>query len=533
MTIGPNESVAGMLTLLDDKELKKQGKYVRERAIYDYMVTTLNDIGRLVSLNAMSSGTVPAHVDHDGKVRLLVPKDMEAAELLYKWFGWDKSSDWVEKFGNYLTGSEIISPCAMRRAFHYDAANHLLYLNEFNRRYLKIDREGRIERKVNGDGGLVFMELEDSAHHTDLDSAASYAGPAWDVGPDSLWVRYVFDVATFEGRIDQVTARGLLMGFILSLAFKDRVRSVPVVHFHSGLSGTLKTAVGTAIGWVLCGLDFLPTLTPSDRKEAENCLINAPGYILLDESNDLRQLQDMLKSVVTGGCIRRRRYYFTAAEEKYIVDCGVFLTTNSLSVSEDAVTARILQFNTAPVSAFHSEFEIKETWRKNNVREGLWNELVGRCAAAMREISRAEETSAAHLQVSHRMSSFFVFLRMLARQEGCEQKALDVIQAVSDRQNSTMADQDDLTPLVKQAIESSQYNGEWMIARDWSRLLKLHADLIPGGMGVSLSKLLSSALALSNRFRSSQALHKLGMETRTPKGEAMQFRFPKSEKTQC
>src|ERR1039458_1890193 len=304
MAITSNESVGGMLAILGDKDLEKQGNYIRERAEYDYMVQVLTQTGRLVSLNAMSAGIVPAHIDLDGVVRLFIPNDLIAAELLYKWFGWDKSSKWVEKFGNYLTGSEHLRPCEMHRAFHYDVGAHVLYLNEFNRRYLRIDGAGNITRWVNGENGIVFMESEDSVHCTDLEAAAGYSGPAWNIDANSPWARYVFDIARFEDPSREV-ARGLLMGFLLSLLFKDRVKSVPIVHFHSGLSGTLKTAEGQAIGWVLCGMNFLPTLTPSDRKEAENCLINAPGYILLDESNDLSQLQDMLKSVVTGGCIRR------------------------------------------------------------------------------------------------------------------------------------------------------------------------------------------------------------------------------------
>jgi len=161
----------------------------------------------------------------------------------------------------------------------------------------------------------------------------------------------------------------------------------------------------------------------------------------------------------------------------------------------------------------------------------LWTELVGRAAAAMREITAAEKAGDVHLRVKHRLSSFWVFLRMLARQEKCEAKVMEAIQAVTEAQASTMADQDDLSPLVEQLISSGiLYHGEWWTAQKWCVMLKRITEASYVSLGPGMSKLLSSSLALSNRFRASKALLQLGLEVHTPSGAATKYRFPKPTK---
>jgi hypothetical protein len=526
------ESRAGMLALLADKDLNKQVTYIREAAIYKRVIDVLNQTGGLFYLDSMEYGAVPAHIDHDGKARFLVPRNMEAAEYLYQWFTWDKSGEMLFKFSNYLTGSEHVRPCAMHRAFHFDPKRRLLFLNEFNRRYLRIDGAGAVTRHVNGEDGIVFMENEGSAHLTDIAAAQKYKGGALDIDERSPWAKYVFDICRFEGVITQAIARLLLMGFVLATLFKERIETVPIIHLHSGMSGTLKTAMTQSLGWVLCGMSFKVTLTPNDRKEAETVLITAPGFLVLDESNDIAMLDDMLKSAITGGCVRRRKLFTTGELVTFIIETVIMLTTNRLSLSDDAVNQRILQLNTGPVKEFLSEFEVKETWRENNLRDVLWTELVGRAAAAMREITAAEKAGDAHLRVKHRLSSFWVFLRMLARQEKCEAKVMEAIRAVTEAQSSTMADQDDITPIVEQFITSPRYHGEEWTASKWCQMLKSQseASVVGAGLGAGMSKLLSSSLALSNRFRASQALSKLGMKYRTQPGMATLFCFPKAEK---
>jgi len=314
-----------------------------------------------------------------------------------------------------------------------------------------------------------------------------------------------------------------MMGFLLSLLFRERVQTLPILHFHSGASGTKKTACAVAMGWVLFGMAFKATACPEDKKEAENVLLNSPGYVVLDESNKMYLLQDMLKAVVTGAYLRRRKYFTTAAEEVYPVNTVAVLTTNSLSITEDALTARIFQLDVVGSDKeWKAEFQVADEWRSANLRTVLWSELVGRAAAAMREITKARATGQEHLTAPHRMSSFWVFLRMLARQEGCEDFLLKSIESVSLMQTCTMETQDDLAPLFKSVRErpDKEYLNKWMSADEWADVLKHHAPY--GGLTSQLDKLISSAARLSNRMAQTQ--ERLGIEVER-QGRVKRFRL--------
>lgn len=510
--MSPEESVEIIDGLLTDEVLKKN-KRLQNELILRHMVAVLQSAGELLEVQAGAEGRVPAFLDREsGKLCLITPGSPDARQLLKKWFGWPAHLGWEEYLGMDLDGSGLPLR-ALHRLSHYDAAQHVLYLNEWTGSFIRVDGEGKVTRHANGTDGVLFLEAEESAHVTDLDAANAYHGPAWHLGEDSALVRHIFDVVTFDETVgvDRASAHGILMGFLLAMLFRERVLTLPILHFHSGASGTKKTACAVAIGWVLFGPGFKATACPEDKKEAENVLLNSPGYVVLDESNKMYLLQDMLKAVVTGAYLRRRKYYTTASEETYPVNTSVVLTTNSLSITEDALTARIFQLLVVGSDKeWKAEIQITEEWRTGNLRGVLWTELVGRAAAAMREISEAQRTGNAHLTAPHRMSSFWVFVRMLARQEGCEDQLLKTIDAVTQMQTSTMADQDDIAPLIEQVREGKLYGGEWLTASEWADLLKKHAG--HGGLPPQLDKLISSAGRLSNRI--DQTKDRLGIEVR-------------------
>jgi len=526
--MSPEQSKQIIDGILADKALKNDPR-LKSEVLLQHMVKTLGEAGELMEVQAGGEGRVPAFLDSStGKLYLIVPGSRDARQLLKKWFGWPAHFGWEEKLGMDLDGSGLPLR-TLHTLSHYDPEQHVLYLNEWGGHFLRIDGEGRITRHINGHEGILFQEAAERAHATDLEEAQQYTGPAWRLGENSALAQHIFNVVMFDAcvGIDRDTAHGILMGFLLAMLFRERVQTVPILHFHSGASGTKKTSCAVAIGWVLFGMSFKATACPEDKKEAENVLLNSPGYVVLDESNKMYLLQDMLKAVVTGAYLRRRKYYTTAAEETYPVNTGVVLTTNSLSITEDALTARIFQLNVAAGDKeWKSEFQIAEEWRTGCLREVLWTELVGRAAAAMREITRAHQTGTAHLTVSHRMSSFWVFLRMLARQEGCEDFLLKSIEAISQMQTSTMQSQDDLAPIFDEVRDGMEkkvgvYQGEWMTAAGWRDMLMRHAPL--RGFSQAMEKLISSVARLSNRME--QTKDRLGIEVRSPKGEAKEYRL--------
>ena len=520
--MSPEESREMIDGILADKALKHDPR-LRAVVLLKHMVKTLQEAGKLIEVQAGGEGRVPAFLESStGKLCLIVPGNRDARQLIKKWFELPAHFRWEENLGMDLDGSGLPTR-ALHTLSHYNAEQHMLYLNEWDGHFLRIDGNGQITRNLNGQDGVLFLEAPERAHQTDIEAAQACTGAAWKLHGTSNLVRHIFDIVTVDAKvgIGRDTAHGIMMGFLLSLLFRERVQTLPILHFHSGASGTKKTACAVAMGWVLLGMDFKATACPEDKKEAENILLNSPGYVVLDESNKMHLLQDMLKAVVTGAYLRRRKYFTTAAEEVYPVNTGAVLTTNSLSITEDALTARIFQLDVVGGDKeWKAEFQVADEWRTANLRAVLWAELVGRAAAAMREISKARSKGEEHLTVPHRMSSFWVFLRMLARQEGCEDFLLKSIEAVTMMQTSTMDTQDDLAPLFKHVREGNQYTGKWMSADEWSDVLKHHAPY--GGLPPQLDKLISSAARLSNRMAQTQ--ERLGIEIER-QGRVKRFRL--------
>ena len=94
---------------------------------------------------------------------------------------------------------------------------------------------------------------------------------------------------------------------------------------------------------------------------------------------------------------------------------------------------------------YRSEHYIKWTEAERNA---IWTELIGRLTNAMRELAIADAQGEGDLSVSHRMSSFFVFGRTLARQEGWEERFLTAMRAMEERQIGASAEDSEIAHLI-------------------------------------------------------------------------------------
>jgi hypothetical protein len=111
-------------------------------------------------------------------------------------------------------------------------------------------------------------------------------------------------------------------------------------------------------------------------------------------------------------------------------------------------------------------------------RNAIWTELVGRLSAAMRSLSLADAKGQGNLHVAHRMSSFFVFGRALAREHGLENKLLAAMNAMSQRQSNASAQDNEILSLVTRCPASYNIKGNtgMRTAECWSGIF---AQLVP------------------------------------------------------
>ncbi len=117
---------------------------------------------------------------------------------------------------------------------------------------------------------------------------------------------------------------------------------------------------------------------------------------------------------------------------------------------------------------FRSEHYLEWTQEKRNE---IWTELIGRLAMAMHSLQEADKVGEGDLCVSHRMSSFWVLGRAIARQEGYEDRLLNAMQQMTLRQQGASVEGSELIDLIKMLPKS--YAGKFLTASGWAKLLSV------------------------------------------------------------
>ena len=308
----------------------------------------------------------------------------------------------------------------------------------------------------------------------------------------------------------------VLIAWTLAGLLPERIKAQPLLHLH-GLGGTRKTALATALGWVLSpdGLGFHVVAAPDDRKEMETTLINARGLLCLDEANNLRTLFSLLKAVITNATIERRILYTTASVQRFVIKLLCILTTNNIELSDEAVARRVLKLDMGNPRhaqvAYRSDAAIEREWRDGNLREVCWHDLVSRLSSVMRFLSEARSKGADDPTVRYRMSGFWSFVKAVAKQEGpgIEDRMDAAMAAIHDEQSRSVNTADDLLPLLHRWLEDHPEKQRCDLSAS-----EIGAGLLAyPGVSATLYKLLGSALLLSNKLTaSSEYIRLLGLE---------------------
>jgi hypothetical protein len=482
--------------------------HVRGRMVLNAMIMELESTGRLFSVDKL-----PVHLSPNGTIMKLWPGEQSCTDFVLSCGLMTGRDGWDKKLLDALLS---LSPTKnkIRGLAHYDEPNHTLFLNEWDSHFIRIGPDGKASRHVNGEFDLLW-ELANAPHDTDLDLVNAYRGGALAWSDDDLLIKHIFDVGMYSktSGIGKVNAITILLGFMLALMMKERVKTVPVP-LLGGASGSRKSAVAQSIGAVVSGdgMAFRVTACPAAEKEVQNILVNSRGIICLDEFQQPRALESLIKSVTTGGTIRIRVLYTTSKERVFTVDAALFLTINKDPLLDEATTMRFLQIDMGQpdqdARGWRGEIFIVQEWRRDNIRERCWN-LVCRLSAAMRLLGQAMEKHEADIVVNHRLSSFWVFLLSIAQQESpeCHAQVTAALTAVSDEQKTALGTQDDLLPQMLAWLNAKpEFRRRWMtapeIGQELSRFWELHT--MGRGAGPGLRKILESSFLLSRKLRSSQ-----------------------------
>ena len=429
----------------------------KQRRVLELLQDALAAVGKVYLV-----GGLPVLVEREsGSVLHLMPgKDLD--RFLDACGFLPGAGDWDRLLSRKLQSRLDIPHNFVHSIAHFDAETSTLYLNEWAGTFLRLDSHGICTRHKVGEFDVLFDQAQEPHEPLDLDKINAQRGPALAWTEESPLVRFIFSIGKFSessgiGRLNCIT---VLLLFTLAILFQERVMVIPVCHL-CGLSGSKKSALSVALGWVLSGLGmkFSATACPENVADVQNALINAKGLLVLDEANSLRPLTNLIKSVVTGGEFKRRVLYTTDTERTYPIDCSLMLPANFDSATDAALVARCLKIDMGNPGedgeGWRGDFHVRQEWRREGVRQRCWEDLVLRCAAIMRYLKAAAEKGEDDIRVPHRMSGFWSFAVAIAKQEGAETErlVLGALEAITAEQRRSLNTFDDLLPLLQDWIK--------------------------------------------------------------------------------
>lgn len=360
---------------------------------------------------------------------------------------------------------------------NYDRAKHVLYVNEYDGKFLRIDCDGRVERCANGDHNMLFADgkagqcvplcADVDKVNAELESF-EFAATAKGLQPGGVLQSEVLDTINYsEEGVGRENAQIILMTAILALFFHERIPSNPFIYLY-GPGASMKSSIAQKIGKLLQGPYFRVTPATDEVDELKILAMNKP-FLVLDEANNVKKLTNALKSIATGSMDSRRELYTTANMRETPYQARIWMTANTASLTNETISSRLMIIDAGArteQNPYRSEFYLE--WPREK-RNEIWTELVQRLALVMWKLTYADQTGEGDLNVSHRMSSFFVFGQTVARQEGWEDKFLAAMRAMALRQEGASAEGNEIVDVILSLPAS--YNGELKSATEWAKLL--------------------------------------------------------------
>jgi len=514
---------AGTIAAVLAESSKEMSWDEKQRAILGHLQTALAANGKLFMV-----GGLPGHVNAVGEITQLVPGNAAFDRFLDGCGLLPGVGDWDKLLFRKLASRQDLPANFVHSIAHFDPEESVLYLNQWNGKFLRI--ADKVSEHRVGEFDVLFNRGDEPHEPLDLDEINAYEGPALAWDEESALVRHVFSVGNFSesSGIGRQNAISVLMLFTLAILFQERVLVVPVVHL-CGVSGSRKSALCVCLGWVVsgAGMKFRSTACPESIADVENALINAEGLLVLDEANSLRALQNLIKSVVTGGELKRRALFTTSTQVRFAVDVALMLATNVDSATEEALIKRCLKLDMGNPEAggegWRGDFNVRNEWRRRGNRQECWKELVCRCLATMRCLRHAAQKGEDDIRVPNRMSGFWSFAVAVARQEGpkVENQIQAAMTAINEEQRSAVSTPDDILPLLLDwlANEPPEHKGRKLTAGEIGGALlnRFEAATAYGRstspMSRQVREILQSAYRLSNKLNGSQEYRRvLGME---------------------
>lgn len=343
---------------------------------------------------------------------------------------------------------------SIRHSFYYNSETKAAYVSEEPGRLLRVNKD-EITRVPNGTDDQLF-EFDDKyqAYHVDLDNLfLMTAGTNRAFIPTDM-LGMLFEGIEFESsRLTVDQQKILVCAWIIMLILSGLVVEKPVLQVI-GPSGSGKTSMLEIIGRTLFGPRFRVERLPEDAKEFENALINN-DFLAIDNTTGIpKKIRALLCQAVTGFQVTRRELFTTMGQVQKPATATLAVAGITKVLNETEVANRSLEIQ---IKERPSGNNISEQELHNNIdamRADLMGELLWRVQLVLKALDAQKDYTPT---TSLRLAGFATVLLRVARHEGWEVEARELIDAWHEEQTRAALEGEDLAEIL----------GMWMSQKEW------------------------------------------------------------------
>jgi len=363
----------------------------------------------------------------------------------------------------------------VRKYFHYDTEENVLYIHNRNDHIYKLDGE-EVEIQVNGEEEYFITTHKKKINYIEPEEREypdEVLGQISDWKDEGNFLQKVLVNRTNFTSKTALTAEEQRLQFLVTVymfPFNKWFSAKPIISFigqkGSGKSYTLRT-----LGRFLTYPDYeLATLPQTEKKDFMVTASNNPLYFLDNVGRGTREtswLNDALASAATGVAMKERQYYTNFGQAEAKIRC--FLATNSRDpvTTRDDVVDRMLLFYVERIEE-SGKGNLREYVLDRPLREywdTLWSDYIDDLNEIVRMIGEVDMSS---FRSDHRLVDWVVFAKVIGRALDLdEEKIDDMIDHMKYEKDAFSLSDDSLLKAIRKFAKDDEYRKDrWYSAND-------------------------------------------------------------------
>ena len=403
----------------------------------------------------------------------------------------------------------------MHISFHYHPGENTAYYAEASGYLLKVTKDG-ISRIKNGEDKVLFTYPDNYQPWTMQPEPT--IGRSLIPERGSALYDAVFNGIKFEDSLMSDEQKYILLTVYLILLFLPGLNKTKIILQMIGPSGSGKSFFLEVLGRLLIGPKFSTQPMTEDKQQFENQVINS-SYIAYDNVNYIsKPIMDLLCQVATGLKVERRELYTTAGKFEAPALATVAISSITPQLTEVEHANRSLMLKVQKRQEFKSSVDL---FADLDARR---NELMTEIVARVRMVLTALDAQRTYRPpVKMRLADIATFILRVARHEGWEGEANDLLAAWSGEQMDEALKDDDISHLMIRVLQKQDSKPEWLSSSDFLRLLEREL-----GFGARSGDWGKSARAFSAALMKNEPAYRMryGLEVRNnPHTKNREFRL--------